>query len=275
MSGLRSLPAMPTRGAEKRTSPTISLAGAIRGALVRPSPGPNGSALQAAGRLVMTEDGRPIRSIVTGRRHIITGSYASRKSGRAQVFESMNEHAHFMHCEVDHRVADYRAQPFRLEMVLEGRKRIYIADCVRLTAAGAVEVVEVKGDPRSLRDPDYAAKLERVRQLCELLGWSFLTLTRQQIVEPRVRHRNVELIQQQRMTRFDERHIYEVQNHLARCGGSAELDDLAGRLGHLAVGRSIIGAMMVARIIAIDLAAKLGPSSLVEDVNDARGWGVL
>ncbi|MNY18073.1 hypothetical protein D3C86_1514280 [compost metagenome] len=223
----------------------------------------------------MTEDGRPIRSIVTGRRRIVTGSYASRKSGRAQVFESMNEHAHFMHCEVDPWIVEYRAQPFRLEMVLGGRKRIYIADCVRLTAAGAVEVVEVKGDAKSLREPDYAAKLERVGQLCELVGWSFVTLTRQQIVEPQARHRNVEIVQQQRMTHFDERHVYEVQNHLERCGGCAELDDLAGRLGHPTVGRSIVGAMMVARIVAIDLTEKLGPSSVVGAMNDAHEWGVL
>lgn len=273
MNNSAALSAMPTSARHQR-GPMPSLAAAIQGALVKPKPGPNGTALQAAGRLVMTEDGRPIRSIVTGRRRIVTGSYASRKAGRAQVFESMNEHAHFMHCEVDPWVVDYRAQPFRFEMVLDGRKRIYIADCVRLSAAGVIEVVEVKGDPRSLRDPDYVAKLGRVRQLCELVGWSFVTLTRQQIIEPQVRHRNVELIQQQRMTRFDEGHIYAVQNHLARRGGYAELDDLAGRLGVLAIGRSIISAMMVGRIVAIDLSAKLGPASVVERFDAEGGSGM-
>lgn len=261
--------ATPTSG-HRQHELMPSLAAAIHGALVKPNLGPNGTALQAAGRLVMTEDGRPIRSIVTGRRRIVTGSYASRKAGRAQVFESMNEHAHFMHCEVDPRIVDYLAQPFRFEMVLSGRKRIYIADCVRLTANGAIEVVEVKGDLRSLRDPDYVVKLGRVRQLCELVGWSFVTLTRQQIIAPHVRHRNIELIQQQRMTRFDECHVYAVQNHLARRGGYAELDDLAGRLGTLAIGRAIISAMMVRRIVAIDLSAKLGPASVVEEF-DAEG----
>lgn len=55
--------------------------------------------LAASATLVTTPCGAPIRTIVTGRRVITTGVYASRKAGRPQPYESMNERAFFMHCE--------------------------------------------------------------------------------------------------------------------------------------------------------------------------------
>lgn len=44
--------------------------------------------LSAAATLVVTPTGGPIRTIVTGRRHITTGVYASRKAGRALPYAS-------------------------------------------------------------------------------------------------------------------------------------------------------------------------------------------
>jgi hypothetical protein len=108
--------------------------------------------ISASATLVTTRCGAPIRTIITGRRVITTGVYASRKAGRPLPYESMNERAFFLHCEVDTEVVDYHAQPFRLEFVIRGRKRAYIADCVRLMADGAIEVVEIKSDPRALKD---------------------------------------------------------------------------------------------------------------------------
>lgn len=102
---------------------------------------------------MITPCGAPIRTIVTGRRIITTGVYASRKAGRPLPYESMNELAFFMHREVDTEVVDYRAQPFRLEFMIEGRKRTYIVDCVRLMADGGIEVVEVKSDPSRASGP--------------------------------------------------------------------------------------------------------------------------
>lgn len=46
--------------------------------------------LSATATLVATRDGSPIRSIITGRRRVTTGSYASRKAGRGLPYESMS-----------------------------------------------------------------------------------------------------------------------------------------------------------------------------------------
>ena len=72
--------------------------------------------LSATATIVVTPNGAPIRTIVTGRRPIVTGTYASRKAGRPLPYESMLERAFFMHSEVDPDVVDYRAQPFRLDV---------------------------------------------------------------------------------------------------------------------------------------------------------------
>lgn len=246
----------PDKPAYQLTQPT-NLVQAIAAALSRPEHRERA----VAGRVVLPEDGRPIRSVITGRRTQVTGSYASRKAGRAQVFESMTERAFFMHCEVDVRVVDYRAQPFRFEFLLGGRWRTYIADCVRLMDDGRIEVIELKSDLRDLRDLDYQAKLERVRGLCGLLGWRFSIVRRRHLEASVVHQRNIELVQQDRLTSFDDRHVYRVTDALAE--DATPLGEVAEATEVPQVGVAIIKAMMVARIVEIDLGRPLTEDSPV------------
>lgn len=190
-------------------------------------------ALRASAALVVTPDGSPIRSIVTGRRPITTGTYASRKAGRPFPYESMIERAFFMHSEVDADVVDYRVQPFRLEFVVDGRKRAYIPDGLRILADGTVQIVEIKGDPRALRDPDYALKLEAVRMICERIGWRFSVVFQAQLLKPAHVYENIVDVQSWRFTAFDQTDEFTVSEALRRqsvmsLGGLA--DGLGDRL---------------------------------------------
>lgn len=223
----------------------------------------------ASATLVTTPCGAPIRTIVTGRRVITTGVYASRKAGRPLPYESMNERAFFMHCEVDTDVVDYRAQPFRLEFVIDGRKRTYIVDCVRLMADGSIEVVEVKSDPRALQVPDYAEKLEAVRTICEQVGWRFRVVFKKALMEPAVLHRNVADVQSWRLTEYTGADVFRVVEFLQR-SGEATLGDLAEHLGSRALGFAKLKAMMVGRIVRIALAQEIGATSRVVLVADGR-----
>lgn len=63
--------------------------------------------LSATATMVLSKSGGSIRTIVTGRRIITTGVYASRKTGCGHPYESMLEKAFFMLCEVDTDVVDY------------------------------------------------------------------------------------------------------------------------------------------------------------------------
>lgn len=224
-------------------------------------------AINSIGTLVVTPDGRPIRSVVTGRRVQITGSYASHKARRTQPFESMYERALFQESEVNVDVLDYRAQPFRFEFLLDGRPAAYIADCFRVMANASPEVVEVKADYRHLRDPAYAEKLRLVGEMCRRLGWRFRTITKEQLLEPKVRRANIELIQSKASTTFSTTDVYAVTDLLDSARGPVRLGEVCRALGDTRVGMSRTMAMMVARVLRIDLLRPLSTDSLVCSVD--------
>lgn len=218
--------------------------------------------LSASATLVVTPSGGPIRTIVTGRRHITTGSYASVKAGRPCPFEGMNERAFLMHCEVDTEVIDYRSQPFRFEFVVDGKKRTYIADCVRLLTGEQLEVVEVKKDLRAFKDPDYSLKIDCVAEICRQLGWQFRLVFEDDLFLPRTRFRAIEEIQSWRLTAYDEADVYCVMRGLENAGVE-RLGSLAEMLAPSQLGRAKLKAMMVHRLVAIDLASPLSDDSAV------------
>lgn len=236
-------------------------------------PAGEGGLVMSAATVVMTADDTPIRTILTGRRVIVTGFYSSRKAGRALPFEGMNEQTLMKHSEVDTRVVDYRSQPFRFEFVVDGAKRIYIADCARLLDDGGVEIVEVKGERTRLDDPDYAMKIEGVREICEKLGWRFRLVTRQQLHNPGTLLANIESIQLHRNASFDQASVYTAAELVDREGGEAELGVLADRLAGGPRGMAIAQALMVARVISIDLTAPLSANSRVTLVPLMAGAG--
>lgn len=228
------------------------------------------ASVSALGTIVTTPDDRPIRSIVTGRRRVVTGSYASRKARRAMPHESMNELAFFHLSEVETTVVDYRSQPFRVEFVLDGKHRVYIADCARLLADGAVEVIEIKSDRRSLKDPDYAAKLGTVGQICKRIGWRFKIVLKEELLLPPAWRKNIVLVQSQRHVRYSAPDLYRAFDLMDREGGETDLGRLAHSLGDPRRGRAVAMAMMVGRIVEIDLCAPLSDGSRVRALPSSR-----
>lgn len=223
----------------------------------------------ALATLVVTPNGGPIRTIITGRRRITTGSYASIKAGRSLPFESMNERAFLMHSEVDASVVDYRAQPFRLELVIEGTKRAYIPDGLRLLDTGKLEVIEIKKDRRCHADPNYAIKLEYVAKICELVGWRFRTIYATELFQPTQRYRNILDVQSWRLTDYSDSDLYLIASRL-----DAAKTETFGVLSELLGGgpsaNAKLKAMMVNRVLRIDLDAPLSCSSLVQRVQEPR-----
>ena len=225
--------------------------------------------LAATATIVLATTGGSIRTIVTGRRVITTGVYASRKSGRAQPYESMIERAFFMHCEVDTDVVDYAAQPFRFEFVIGGTKRAYIVDAITLRSDGTVEIVEIKNDRRALRDPDYRLKLSAVREICEAVGWRFRIVFRSDLFEPVEAHRAVEDVQSWAFTEYRTADVFEVVRQL-RAHGPLPLGKLAECLAERPLGIAKLKAMMVARIVRLDLTSIPSHSTTVTLVEAPR-----
>lgn len=244
------------------TTHPLSLDDALRNAAQEGTGPLSWENLSASATLVVTPTGAPIRTIITGRRHVTTGVYVSRKAGRALPYESMNERAFFMHSEVDTEVVDYRAQPFRLEFILNGRKRAYIVDCVRLLADGLIELVEIKNDRRSLRDLDYASKLEAVRTICDRLGWRFRVVFKSSLFEPTHAYRNICDVQSWRLTEYTKTDVFEVAEQIHRAG-PMPLARLSEHLGDPVVVVAKLKAMMVGRVVHLDLSRPLNSDTSV------------
>jgi TnsA endonuclease N terminal len=208
--------------------------------------------LSATATMVLSKSGGSIRTIVTGRRIITTGVYASRKTGCGHPYESMLEKAFFMLCEVDTDVVDYRAQPFRFEFVIGGVKRAYLPDAVTLRADGVVEVIEIKRDAGDLRDPEYRLKLQAVREICDRIGWRFRVLFRTDLTEPSRFFRAVEDVQSWAFTKFNDAEVFEVVRQL-RLHGPLPVGQLAECFDERLRGLAKLKAMMVGRIVRLDL----------------------
>lgn len=244
------------------SEPRGKIDAALAQVAVEPSAQFSWAALSASATLVITPSGGPIRTIVTGRRYITTGSYASMKAGRPCPFEGMNERAFLMHCEVDTEVVDYRAQPFRFEFVVDGKKRTYIVDCVRLLDGERLEVVEVKKDRRALKDPDYSLKIDCVAEICRQLGWQFRVVFADDLFLPKERFQAIEDIQSWRLTAYSEADVYRLIKRLDNASVEC-LGSLADMFSSSQLGRAKLKAMMVHRLVAIDLASPLSDDSAV------------
>jgi hypothetical protein len=254
-------------------SPPPSLLDAIREQLTKPGREVEGRTIMPFGTVVMTPDGSAIRSVITGRLPRVSGFYTSRKAGRALPYESMNEQALLKRSEVDTSVVDYRAQLFRFELVIDGAKRIYIADCVRLLGDGSVEVLEVKGRLRPLPPPEYVEKLKLVREICDRLGWKFRILSHRHLYKPDVVYANIDLIQSCRTVRFDQIQAYRALELIERAGGEAPLGQLSDAVAAWPLGLAMAQAMMVRRLISIDLTRPLNADSKVTAVPRSRTIG--
>jgi hypothetical protein len=253
--------------ADELRSPGPGLLDAILEPLTKPRRDDDNRAILPSATVVMTPDGSPIRSVLTGRSVRVTGFYVSRKAGRALPYEGMNELALLKRSEVDTSVIDYRSQPIRFEFVINGAKRVYIADCVRLLDNGTVEVIEVKNCVQQFSSPEYAEKLAAVRDVCESLGWRFRALARQQLFKPHVVYANIDLIQSRRMVQFEQVHAYQAMELLERGAGETTLGDLSEILGGGPRGVAISQAMMVRRLVAIDMNGLLTAESKVAAVS--------
>jgi hypothetical protein len=90
------------------------------------------------------------------------------------------------------------------------------------------------------------------------------------LMERAVFHRNVTEIQSRRMTDYTSADVFRVVESV-RHPGEVALGELAQFLGARALGFAKLKAMMVGRIVRIDLAQPIGDASRVVLVPDRRG----
>lgn len=139
----------------------------------------------------------------------------------------------------------------------------------RQLADGLVELVKIKNDRRALREPDDALKLEAVRMICERIGWRFRIIFKSTLFGPAHVFRNICDVQPWRFTEHTKADVFKVAHRL-QGGASMPLAELSEHLGNPFVGAAKLKAMMVGRIVRLDLSRSLNPNTPVSLLSDPR-----
>lgn len=215
-----------------------------------------------AATIYKRHDAGPMRPV--GRRRGLRpgGLYYSQKMGRLVGYESDNEKCDFYRSEIAPDVVGYREQPHTIEGRIDGKVRRYTPDREDRFADGRVEIVEVKDEFEADKDPDYFAKLTYFAEVYERLGWSFRLTTRDEIKHAAT-FETVENVQRYRRASFTVAEIADVQRRFNQ-HGQCRLTDLMPVFSSEVAGLAKLCAMMVGRILLLDIHSKLEPASTVK-----------
>lgn len=244
-------------------------------------------------RIVTSNDGGPIRTVIDGRRRHATGTFSCVKAGfRALPVESLScEKTALQIAEVSSAVLEIMAQPHRLEMYLEGQSRpwIYFPDTLLRVEADLAQdlrdgipfvqaatawrprkrlrgwqwvMLEVKSDTdRRSTDPAYLAKIRLAKRVYGRMGFQFHTIV--QSFDIGKLPEAVSDVAFDSLAEVCSRDISAVVRSLSQTGGYGTYGVLSDLLGSGHAGRARLHALHVRRIISIDLASPLVPSTRV------------
>ena len=190
------------------------------------------------------------------------GLYYSQKMGRLVGYESENEKYDFYRSEIAPDLVGYREQPHTIEAVIAGNVRRYTPDREDKFADGRIEIVEVKDEFEAHKDPGYNAKLSYFAEVYERLGWSFRLTTRNEIMDP-ASFETVETVQRYRRASFTAAEIEDVRRTFNQRGECC-LAELLAIFSSDLTGLPKLCAMMVGRIVVLDIHSKLEPVSIVK-----------
>ena len=123
----------------------------------------------------------------------------------------------------------------------------------------------MKRADRDLDDPEYRLKLAYVREVCRRCGMGFRVEFRDEIFRSIEHRRNAGLFASRGFVRFDGRHRAVLADQRRATGGETAYGVLAGQLepGHPVAGKAVVQAMLVHRLVRMDLTASLHDGSPV------------
>jgi hypothetical protein len=152
---------------------------------------------------VSSRGGAIRRLLGSAHRHVI----AMRRDPQmlfGQPNEGIAEGPAMLRCATDPDIAFYQFQPFRIELLVNGRLGSWICDLVYVERNGTVWVREIKRSIADLQDPDYEAKLQAVKWLLARLGWRFMPWLLDDIQGSEERQVNVATIYFDRAAHLDD-----------------------------------------------------------------------
>ena len=201
-------------------------------------------------------DAGPVRLRRNGRNARARGLYFSVKSGRHLPYESHLELHDLWRAEVDVEVVRSWPQPFTLTYADDDRLRRYTPDRKDERADGAVEIVEVKEDAAEVSPARAAA----VQEALSGRGWRYRVVGRAEIErEPTLS--GIRAVQRHRRSALDAADALRAQARLR--AGPLPLGDLLPVFGSGPQALAKVCALMVRRVLAVDLAAGLTTAAQV------------
>lgn len=224
--------------------------------------------LNTIAEIVQRSDGGPMRPIGHGRQHKPVGIYYSVKSGRGLAWESRNELHDMWRAEVRADVVRSRVQPHTLSWTIDGQTLRYTPDREDILDGGRIQIIEVKNTYQAEKDPYYAAKLDFARSVYEGLGWAFHIHEKSEI-EAQPQFDAIRTIQGYRRTAITTADLSTIRSLFSH-STHLKLKELQNSLPPEPRSFAAICAMVVHRILAIDLNRGLGPDTIVSFTSD---WG--
>ncbi len=223
--------------------------------------------------ILVNDDGTPRRRITMGNQHKPVGDFPSAKCGGTFTWEAREEEGLFIRSEVDTDVLSFLSQPHELIFIFDGQKYSYTPDLRRDLVGGRVEIIEVKKDRKEVeRDESYKLKLDLAKIIYEEdCHWQFEIYDKKRIYFPEPVWENAEHICKRGRLAVPDPLKYLVSEYLTGKGGRCRFGELTELLGGWVLGRALIEAMHVHRVVSIDLRLPIAPGTPVRLVDRTDG----
>lgn len=207
--------------------------------------------------IVRSTDHDQLRGQITGTKMIRTAAYPSKKTSRARFMEAATEILRVPQEEVEVDKVDAIAQPMRGEVLLDDGWHVAIPDFANLLSDGSRSIIEAKRDWSDFRTEKGQRQEFLGRIIAEAVGYNYERYVLANAGSQQ-RRDNIEEVQASRFVNVPDHLVALATRTLAK--GSISLGNLSDIL-HPMNGRSMAYALMVRRIVEIDLEPRLGDRS--------------
>jgi hypothetical protein len=207
--------------------------------------------------IVRAPDGDQLRGQITGTKTIRTVTYPSKKMRRARYGEAATEIGRIAEEEVDVKIVKGIAQPLRIEAIVAGEPMVHIPDFSNLLDTGERVLIDAKRNWSDFRKPLGMKQIFLGQLAADILGYRYRKIVLGSAGD-QVRRDNIDEIQAHRFVHVPDQLVARAAAAVAR--GPISLGNL-GDILHPVNGRRMVYALMVRRVVEIDLDSRISPRS--------------
>lgn len=202
---------------------------------------------------------RPVRKVRNRGIHKVIGRFPSCKSNGSIVWESQLERDCLHHLEMDSAVSSIRAQPFRVEYILNGKRRKYTPDFL---AEGdrRRDVIEVKPFEKTT-SAEFASWQTAITLVLKKHDYRFIVLTEQDFrQEPRLtNYKWLFRFVKTKTSRYDLLRLLEAISR-----GMTTIDAAQAQCRAMSIDPDSVWHLIAIGMLDVDVAKPLNPQSIIK-----------